>query len=104
MESLSNPKIVQQKINKHIRKTPLYQSTRKGKKYMIQNPEGKWVHFGSSDYEDFTFHKNKERQQSYLARASKIKGDWKNNMYSPNMLSIIALWDGFDYLKNEGII
>lgn len=104
MELLSNPNIVQRKINKYIGKTPVYESTRKGKKYMLQDPQGKWVHFGSTDYEDFTFHKNKERQQSYLARASKIKGNWKDNMYSPNMLSIVALWDGYDYLRDNKLI
>ena len=43
-------------------------------------------------YEDFTKHKNEERRQDYLSRATKIKGNWKNNKYSPNNLAINILW------------
>lgn len=73
----------------------LYISPRKNKKYRIFNPlENKWVDFGQMDppMEDFTKHKDKARQQRYLKRASKIKGNWKNNPYSPNNLSISILW------------
>ena len=51
---------------------------------MVLNPENKYVHFGDSRYEDFTQHKDKDRQQKYLNRSSKIKGNWKDNKYSPN--------------------
>ena len=38
-------------------------STRKTKKYMIWNPDKeKWFHFGSSDYSDYTKHKDVRRQ------------------------------------------
>jgi len=67
-------------------------STRKNKKIMIMNPENKYVHFGDKRYEDFTQHKNKDRQQNYLKRSSNIKGNWKNNKYSPNNLSMNILW------------
>ena len=67
-------------------------STRKNKKFMIMNPENKYVHFGDTRYEDFTQHKNKDRQQNYLKRSSNIKGNWKNNKYSPNNLSMNILW------------
>ncbi len=50
--------------------------TRKNKKFMVLNPENKYVHFGDSRYEDFTQHKDKDRQQKYLNRSSKIKGNW----------------------------
>jgi hypothetical protein len=30
----------------------LYISTKVNKKYMIKNPEGKWVHFGGIGFED----------------------------------------------------
>jgi len=59
---------------------------------MIMNPDNKYVHFGDSRYEDFTQHKNKDRQQNYLKRSSNIKGNWKNNKYSPNNLSMNILW------------
>ena len=29
----------------------------------------------------------------YLNRALNIKGDWRNNPYSANFLSILLLWD-----------
>ena len=67
-------------------------SPRKNKKFMIMNPDNKYVHFGDKRYEDFTQHKNKDRQQNYLKRSSNIKGNWKNNKYSPNNLSMNILW------------
>ena len=67
-------------------------STRKGKKFMVKNKDDKWIHFGALGYEDFTKHNDKERQQRYLKRATKIKGNWKDNKYSPNNLSIHILW------------
>ena len=67
-------------------------STRKNKKFMIMKPDNKYVHFGDKRYEDFTQHKNKDRQQNYLKISSNIKGNWKNNKYSPNNLSMNILW------------
>ncbi len=67
-------------------------STRKNKKFMIMNPNNKEVRFEDKRYEDFTQHKNKDRQQNYLKRSSNIKGNWKNNKYSPNNLSMNILW------------
>jgi hypothetical protein len=68
------------------------ESTRKGKKFMVKTPEDKWVHFGALGYEDFTKHKDTARRDRYLKRSTKIKGNWKNNLYSPNNLSINILW------------
>ena len=59
---------------------------------MIITPEGKKVHFGNINYQDFTRHADETRRNSYISRATKIKGDWKNNKYSPNNLSIHLLW------------
>ena len=67
-------------------------STRKNKKYMIMNDDKKWIHFGQMNYEDYTKHLNNQRRELYIKRASKIKGQWKTNIYSPNMLSIVLLW------------
>ena len=79
----------------------LLQSTRKTKKYMIYNPiTKKFVHFGAMGYLDYTkyiqlydletanIHRTK-----YLKRALKIKGNWINNQYSPNYLSMLLLWN-----------
>ena len=79
----------------------LLQSTRKTKKYMIYNPiTNKVVHFGAMGYLDYTKYvqlydletANKHRTK-YLKRALKIKGNWINNQYSPNYLSMLLLWN-----------
>ena len=78
----------------------LLKSTRKNKKYMIYNPiTNKFVHFGAMGYLDHTKYLQlydletaNEYRSRYLKRALKIKGDWKDNPYSPNHLSIKLLW------------
>ncbi len=59
---------------------------------MIMDDNNKWIHFGQLGYEDFTKHLDKQRRELYLKRASKTKGQWKTNIYSPNILSIVLLW------------
>ena len=44
------------------------------------------------DYEKYTKAYAARRRASYLARASKIKGDWRRNRNSPNWLAIRILW------------
>lgn len=70
----------------------LQPSTRKDKKWMIRTPANRLVHFGSSTYQDFTQHGDKERQRLYLLRSGKIEGHWRQNKYSPNNLSREILW------------
>lgn len=70
----------------------LYPSSRKDKKYMIADPVGKMVHFGQYGAEDYTYHGNELRRQNYLNRATRIRGNWANDRYSPNSLSINLLW------------
>ena len=77
---------------KRLYNKEVFLSTRKNKKYMIMNDDKKWIHFGQLGYEDFTKHRDKQRRELYLKRASKLKGDWKTNIYSPNLLSIVLLW------------
>ena len=71
-------------------------SSRKNNKYMVKLPDGKKVHFGSPKYEDFTIHKNKERRDKYLARATKIKNKKGELTYtnpeSSNYWSVNLLW------------
>lgn len=93
--SVSNPLIAQQNAYKYLGKAngKLYVSDRKDKKYYVINPNTKEkIHFGSIKYEDYTKHKNKERRRLYLLRSSNIKGDWKDDPYSPNNLSRNILW------------
>ena len=90
-----------QKVNKLsniIYKKSVAPSTRKNKKYMILNDDNKYIHFGDSRYQDFTKHNYLERRKRYLDRATKIKGNWKNDKYSPNLLSQNLLWDKDNYL------
>ena len=89
----SDPKEAQRKAKQYLGKdAKLYFSTRKDKKYMIQDPDGNWVHFGQIGYEDHTKHLSETRRHAYLTRAKNIKGNWKSNKYSPNNLSIHILW------------
>ena len=70
-------------------------SNRKNNKYVVDY-EGKKIHFGSSKYEDYLIHKDKERRDKYLARAKKItnkNGDvtYESPSY-PNYWSVNLLW------------
>ena len=92
---VSDPDIVKMKARQYFKtpKVELYLSPEKNKKYSVFDPiNKKLVHFGDIRYEDFTKTKNEQKRQAYLERANNIKGDWKNNIYSPNNLSINLLW------------
>ena len=71
-------------------------SPRKNNKYMVKLPGGKKVHFGSPKYEDYTVHKDKERRDKYLSRATKIKNKKGELTYtnpeSSNYWSVHLLW------------
>lgn len=90
---VSDPDKVQIKISQYLNQdVELFLSPFKYKKYRIYRPDGKAVDFGDIRYEDFTKHKDEDRRDSYLKRATKIKGKWRDNEYSPNFLSIMGLW------------
>ncbi len=95
----SNPKKVQELAKDYLGEgVTIFRSTKKDKKYMVYDKfDNKWVHFGQMGYEDFTKHQDENRRQQYLARAINIKGNWKNNKYSANNLSLYTLWE---YGKN----
>ena len=71
-------------------------STRKNKKYVATLPGGKKIHFGSPKYPDYTIHKDKERRDKYLTRATKIKNKQGELTYtnpeSANFWSVHLLW------------
>lgn len=78
----------------------LEKSNRKGKKFKatIRSPGiYKTVHFGSSDYEDYTTHKDIFRKNNYIARHSKIlKKDGTraiDDIFSPSWFSMWLLWN-----------
>ena len=59
-------------------------------------PSGKKVHFGSPKYPDYTIHKDKERRDKYLTRATKIKNKQGELTYtnpeSANFWLVYLLW------------
>ena len=68
---------------------PLYVSTRKDKKYMVFNPDGKKVHFGQMGFQDFSKHLDLERRDRFVSRNKK----WKDApMWTPAWLSFYLLW------------
>tara|TARA_R110002126_G_scaffold53413_2_gene144390 strand:- start:5093 stop:5365 length:273 start_codon:yes stop_codon:yes gene_type:complete len=67
----------------------VYPSTRKDKKYMVQDLSGKVVHFGQMGYEDFTLHKDTIRQERFRQRNHKWASSTK---WKPSWLSYYLLW------------
>ena len=90
---VSNPATVVRKKNSYLgNNIEIFISNNKDKTYMIIIPEGKRVHFGNLNYEDFTHHKNDVRRENYLKRSGNIKRDWGKNKFSPKNLSSKILW------------
>ena len=88
----SNPRIVNHKARQFYG-TDIRRSNRVGKKYMIWDPHSeKWVHFGAMNYQDFTKTGAEDKRRNYLRRSEGIRGNWRENPYSPNMLSRRLLW------------
>jgi hypothetical protein len=67
-------------------------------KLQIPNADGRLIRFGAvglGDYLIYTLSHDAsadKHRKSYLARATKIKGDWKKDPYSANSLAIHILW------------
>ena len=59
--------------------------------------DGRWIHFGASAYEDFTTHRDTNRQANYCRRAGAIKDKrgrlTGNDPGSPNYYAMRLLWD-----------
>ena len=90
INKVSNPDKVKVNLEKYYGKdVEIYLSTRKGKKYMIVNKEGKKVHFGDINFADFSKHLDEKRRQSFRNRNKK----WKDaKPYTPAHLSYYLLW------------
>ena len=73
-------------------------SDKAGKKLMITAPDGRVVHFGAKGMGDHIHYKlardpqADQHRQRYRARATKIRGDWASDKYSPNSLALAVLW------------
>lgn len=67
-------------------------------KLQIPNPDGRMIRFGATGLGDYILYKlsnnpkAEEHRKHYLQRATKIKGDWAKDPYSPNSLAINVLW------------
>jgi hypothetical protein len=74
-------------------------------KLSMKQPDGSNVFFGSVGNGDFILWSKQnqmdgqKKRKAYLARATKIKGDWKDNKFSKNTLAISILWDGSSELS-----
>lgn len=91
---VSNARKVQQKAKELFGKdTVIYKSDKPNKKYKILNPKGKFIYFGDAKMDDFNKHQDEKRRRRYIARASKIRGNWRTDPYSPNFLSLVLLWN-----------
>lgn len=71
----------------------LCRSSRKNKKFMIKrSPDGSFIHFGDSRYQDFTQHGDEDRRQRYLTR-HRAREDWtKSGINSAGFWSRWLLW------------
>ena len=91
IDRYSNPSLVQKRAFKLLGKDArIVLSPRKSKKYRIYNPlTNKYIDFGEMGYEDFTKHKDKERQRRFKLRNAK----WADTEpYTSSFLSYYLLW------------
>ena len=90
IKKYSNPIEALKKIKKLLGEdVKLFISTRKNKKYMVENPSGQMVHFGFFGMEDYLKHKNKLRRDRFRIRNKK----WAMaDKWTPAWLSYHILW------------
>lgn len=70
----------------------LSKSTKRDKKWMVNMPTGKVIHFGANGYSDYTIHKDAERQKRYVIR-HKSKENWnKSGINTAGFWSYHLLW------------
>jgi hypothetical protein len=85
---VSDPEEVNRRAMKLYNRN-VYLSTRKNKKYMIQDDNNKYIHFGDINMEDATFHKDPIRIKKFKQRNKR----WANaDKYSPAFISYHILW------------
>jgi hypothetical protein len=79
-------------------------SDNKTHKLQIRTPEGRLRRFGRVGYNDFHIWSHLERNKEVVSGTAaakrdrfwkshtKIRGNWKSDKYSPNMLALKVLW------------
>lgn len=81
---------VQKALHKHYGKNvALFESSRKDKKFMVINPDGKKVHFGQKGYQDWHIHQDPLRRQLFRTRNARWAAAPK---WTPAHLSYYVLW------------
>lgn len=88
LSDYSNIKEVQRLATKY-KVGKVFPSTRKGKKYMVEDPDGKMIHFGAYGMSDFSKHKDEDRRRQFRQRNAKWADAPK---WSPSWLSFHLLW------------
>lgn len=77
-------------------RNPVEISTRRDKKYMIVNNQGRLIHFGAKGYSDFILHRNQKRRANYRKRHGAILSLSGVPSYkihgSPAHLAYYVLW------------
>lgn len=80
---------VKKALQKHYGNIEVFVSSRKDKKLMVRNPQGKLIHFGERGASDFIQHKDAIRRKLFRTRNSK----WATaEKYTPAHLSFYGLW------------
>ena len=94
IKEVSNPDKALANTKKYLGKNAaLYPSEKAKYKYKVFNPNtNKFVYFGSMLYEDYLKHGDEIRKKNYLLRSGNIKGNWKDDKFSPNNLARNILW------------
>jgi len=94
IKKVSNPDKALANTKKYLGKNAaLYPSEKTKYKYKVFNPNNnKFVYFGSMLYEDYLKHGDEIRKKNYLLRSGNIKGNWKDDKFSPNNLARNILW------------
>ena len=67
----------------------LYESSRKNKKFMVERPDGKWVHFGQKGAGDWHLDRDTLRRERFRTRNKR----WaESEKWTPANLSFYVLW------------
>lgn len=85
-------------------KEPLFIADDEDHKLMLKKPDGSFVYFGKLGYGDFLLWRHaesqgkvpkgtaEEKRKVFQKSHKAIKGDWKKDKYSPNMLALKINW------------
>jgi hypothetical protein len=86
-------KSVEKALHKYYGKTTdLYESTRKDKKFMVINPQGKRIHFGAKDYLDYHLDQTEEREERRKRFRNRNRKWADADKWTPAHLAFYVLW------------